>query len=181
MNSTNKINVLVIPDLFPKFKGDVQGIFVLDYLTSTSSYCNNNVLFGRLTSDKKGTSIVNNDDYDLYRFSMSSKKVPFYLKPFYYFFAYTVHFLDMSVFSHFMKCGIFTYKCEKSFKFTTPEFCENNNAHTVENICFTLFPFAVTRFPPIMLTSLITGRYSLYTESPRKHEAYQVLCFIHAP
>lgn len=84
MNSTNKINVLVIPDLFPKFKGDVQGIFVLDYLTSTSPYCNNIVLFGRLTFDIKGTSIVKNDDYDLYRFSMSSKKVPFYLKPFYY-------------------------------------------------------------------------------------------------
>lgn len=84
MNSTNKINVLVIPDLFPKFKGDVQGIFVLDYLSSTSPYCNNTVLFGRLTSDKKGTSFVKNDDYDLYRFSMSSKKVPFYLKPFYY-------------------------------------------------------------------------------------------------
>ena len=84
MNSTNKINVLVIPDLFPKFKGDVQGIFVLDYLTSTSPYCNNTVMFGRLTSNKKGTSFVNNDDYDLYRFSMSSKKVPFYLKPFYY-------------------------------------------------------------------------------------------------
>ncbi len=84
MNSTNKINVLVIPDLFPKFKGDVQGIFVLDYLTSTSLYCNNTALFGRLTSDKKGTSIDKNEKYELYRFSMSSKKVPFYLKPFYY-------------------------------------------------------------------------------------------------
>ena len=84
MNSTNKINVLVIPDLFPKFKGDVQGIFVLDYLTSTAPFCNNTVLFGRLTSDKKGTSIEKNNLYDLYRFSVSSKKVPFYLKPLYY-------------------------------------------------------------------------------------------------
>lgn len=84
MNLTNKINVLVIPDLFPKFKGDVQGIFVLDYLTSTAPFCNNTVLFGRLTSDKKGTSIEKNNLYDLYRFSMSSKKVPFYLKPIYY-------------------------------------------------------------------------------------------------
>lgn len=84
MNSTNKINVLVIPDLFPKFKGDVQGIFVLDYLTSTAPFCNNTVLFGRLTSDKKGTSIEKNNLYALYRFSMSSKKVPFYFKPMYY-------------------------------------------------------------------------------------------------
>ena len=86
MNLTNKINVLVIPDLFPKFKGDVQGIFVLDYLTSTAPFCNNTVLFGRLTSDKNGTSIEKNNLYDLYRFSMSSKKVPFYFKPLYYLF-----------------------------------------------------------------------------------------------
>lgn len=84
MNINRKINVLVIPDLFPKFEGDVQGIFILDYLTSTNARCNNTVLFGRLTSDKKGLSIEKNDHYQLYRFSISSKKVPSFLKPFYY-------------------------------------------------------------------------------------------------
>jgi glycosyltransferase involved in cell wall biosynthesis len=84
LNPQKKINVLVIPDLFPKFMGDVQGIFILDYLSSTKKECNNTVLFGRLTSEKKGVTFEQNEVYSLYRFSVSSKKVPFYLKPFYY-------------------------------------------------------------------------------------------------
>jgi glycosyltransferase involved in cell wall biosynthesis len=84
VNSERKINVLVIPDLFPKFKGDVQGIFILDYLTSTKKHCNNTVLFGRLTSGNKGLTVEENEDYKLYRFSVASKKIPFYLKPFFY-------------------------------------------------------------------------------------------------
>lgn len=84
MNPSKKINVLVIPDLFPKFENDVQGIFVLDYLSATKPYCNNTVLFGRLTSSSKGYFIEKKEDYELHRFSVSSKKIPFYLKPFYY-------------------------------------------------------------------------------------------------
>ncbi len=82
--SNQKINVLVIPDLFPKFKGDVQGIFVLDYLTSTHPYCNNTVLFGRLVADKKDMAPEQADAYTLHRFAVSDKKVPFYLKPWFY-------------------------------------------------------------------------------------------------
>lgn len=84
MNSEKKINVLIIPDLFPKFENDVQGIFILDYLSSTTPYCNNAVLFGRLTSSPKSHVIEQKEHYSLHRFSVSSKKVPFYLKPFYY-------------------------------------------------------------------------------------------------
>ena len=84
MNPEKKINVLVIPDLFPKFKGDVQGIFILDYLTSTSTQCNNTVLFGRLTSEKKGVTIEKQENYASYRFAVSSKKISFFLKPFFY-------------------------------------------------------------------------------------------------
>lgn len=84
MKDQKKINVLVIPDLFPEYKGDVKGIFLLDYLTSTSDQCNNTVLFGRLTSDKKGVSIEKEEKYTTYRFALSSKKIAFFLKPFYY-------------------------------------------------------------------------------------------------
>jgi glycosyltransferase involved in cell wall biosynthesis len=84
LNLRKKINVLVVPDLFPKFKGDVQGIFLLDYLSSTKKECNNTVLFGRLVSEKKGVVMEQYEAYNLFRFSVSSKKVPFYLKPFYY-------------------------------------------------------------------------------------------------
>ncbi|MBI3518176.1 MAG: glycosyltransferase [Bacteroidetes bacterium] len=82
--SDTKINVLVIPDLFPKFKGDVQGIFILDYLSATHPYCHNTVLFGRLTAEQKGVTVEKNDTHTLYRFSVAGKKVPFYLKPWYY-------------------------------------------------------------------------------------------------
>ncbi|MDX2173154.1 MAG: glycosyltransferase family 4 protein [Bacteroidota bacterium] len=82
--SKQKINVLVIPDLFPKFKGDVQGIFVIDYLASTQTQCNNTVLFGRVYGEKKGLLIEKLLNYELYRYVLSSKKIKFLLKPFYY-------------------------------------------------------------------------------------------------
>ncbi len=72
--------------MFPKFKGDVQGIFILDYLTSTQNTCNNTVLFGRLSSEKKGLIIEKNINYDVYRFALSSKKIKSYLKPIFYIF-----------------------------------------------------------------------------------------------
>ena len=82
--SKQRINVLVIPDLFPKFKGDMQGIFILDYLTSTRNICNNTVLFGRLISEKKGLSIEEQENCKIYRYALSSKKIKSFLKPFYY-------------------------------------------------------------------------------------------------
>ena len=79
MNTDKKINLLVIPDLFPKFEGDVQGIFILDYLKSVAVYCNTNVLFLRL-SGKKGLHTDANNDATIHRYFVSSKKIPAYLK-----------------------------------------------------------------------------------------------------
>ena len=84
MTHQKKINVLVIPDLFPKYRGDLQGIFIVDYLTSTSKQCNNTVLFGRLTAEKKGVQIENEKNYTIHKFSVSSKKIASFLKPFFY-------------------------------------------------------------------------------------------------
>ncbi len=83
MDSNKKIKLLVIPDLFPKFEGDVQGIFILDYLKSVKDYCITNVLFIRLVG-KKGLTVDVNDDYTTYRYCISSKKTPVFLKPFAY-------------------------------------------------------------------------------------------------
>ncbi len=80
MNKEKKINVLVIPDLFPKFDGDVQGIFILDYLKAVQTYCNINVLFLRLVG-KQGLYIENTDTATVYRYCVSSKKIPGLLKP----------------------------------------------------------------------------------------------------
>ena len=74
---------MVIPDLFPKFEGDVQGIFILDYLKSVKDYCTTNVLFLRLVG-KKGLTVDANDNYTTYRYCVSSKKIPAFLKPFAY-------------------------------------------------------------------------------------------------
>ena len=83
MNPNKKIKLLVIPDLFPKFEGDVQGIFILDYLKSVKEYCTTNVLFLRLAG-KKGLNIQNNESATIYRYCISSKKIPIFLKPFAY-------------------------------------------------------------------------------------------------
>ena len=40
-----KIKLLVLPTLFPKFKGDISGIFILDYIECVKPYCDITVLF----------------------------------------------------------------------------------------------------------------------------------------
>lgn len=84
MRPAKKINVLVIPELFPKFDGDVQGVFILDYLKATAGTCVNTVLFGRLRTNHKGVIVEKKEDAFIYRFSISSKKHPNFLKPFLY-------------------------------------------------------------------------------------------------
>lgn len=74
MEAARKINVLVIPDLFPKYDGDVQGIFLLDYLKSTAPYCNNQVLFVRVHGETKGLQISDEEGTKVYRYNVSAKK-----------------------------------------------------------------------------------------------------------
>ncbi len=83
MGEEKKINLLVIPDLFPKFEGDVQGIFILDYLTCVKDYCTTNVLFMRLVG-KKGLHTQTTEDATIHRYCVSSSKIPALLKPFAY-------------------------------------------------------------------------------------------------
>ena len=83
MNPNKKINLLVIPDLFPKFEGDIQGIFLLDYIKSVKEYCKTDVLFMRLVG-KKGLHTETTVDATIHRYCVSSKKTPFFLKPFAY-------------------------------------------------------------------------------------------------
>jgi glycosyltransferase involved in cell wall biosynthesis len=80
VNPGKKINLLVIPDLFPKFEGDVQGIFLLDYVNCVKEYCNTSVLFMRLTG-KKGLHTQTTNNATINRYCVSSKKIPFFLKP----------------------------------------------------------------------------------------------------
>ncbi len=55
MNKKEQIKLLVIPELFPYFKGDWRGVFILDYIKSVRKYIDAvQVLFVKLTADKKG-------------------------------------------------------------------------------------------------------------------------------
>lgn len=84
MPDQKKINVLVIPDLFPKFSGDLQGIFLLDYLKCTEPYCNNTVFSLKIRGTKQGMVIEQNGETKIYRYSVSENRVVAFLKPFYY-------------------------------------------------------------------------------------------------
>lgn len=84
MTGNEKINLLVIPDLFPKYKGDVQGVFIIDYLKSVKNYCDIKVLFLRIQSEKKGLSEKKTDYADITSYAFSEKKIWPILKPIYY-------------------------------------------------------------------------------------------------
>lgn len=98
-----KINLLTIPDLFPKHEGDVQGIFILDYLKAVEPYCINTVLFAKPNGLKKGLYIENLTGSTVYRYSISGKKITAFLKPFAYlklfFSAYrvSIHIKDIDI------------------------------------------------------------------------------------
>jgi L-malate glycosyltransferase len=85
LSGRKKINLLVIPDLFPRHKGDVQGIFVLDYLACVEPYCQINVLSVKVRGQEKGLQVEQRGGYTLHRYCLSDKRTPAYLKPFYYF------------------------------------------------------------------------------------------------
>lgn len=74
MNPARKINLLVIPDLFPKFEGDVQGIFLLDYLRASEPFCNNRVLFVRAHGAPAGLQVNQEQSALVYRYNISGKK-----------------------------------------------------------------------------------------------------------
>lgn len=84
MSAHDKINLLVIPDLFPKAKDDVQGIFVLDYLKAVEPFCRVTVLFVRVSGLPKGLTIETSGNITIYRYGLASGKVSKLLKPFYY-------------------------------------------------------------------------------------------------
>lgn len=84
LHNNSKINVLVIPDLFPKFEGDLQGIFILDYLKATAPFCTNTVLFLKLHGSKKGVLNETIHSANVFKIFQSSSKSSLFLKPFYY-------------------------------------------------------------------------------------------------
>jgi glycosyltransferase involved in cell wall biosynthesis len=84
LNRPEKINLLVVPDLFPKFEGDVQGIFLLDYLACTKPFCDNSVLFVRAQGEPRGLEVNEEANARVYRYNVSDKRSRGVLKLFNY-------------------------------------------------------------------------------------------------
>jgi glycosyltransferase involved in cell wall biosynthesis len=85
LEQQKKINVLVIPDLFPEDETDMRGVFVLDYLKASEMYCNNTVLVLKLSGKQKGLTTDTYSGSKIVRLALSDKKIKPFLKPFYYF------------------------------------------------------------------------------------------------
>ena len=80
----HKINVLILPDLFPKNEKDWVGIFVVDYVKSIVSKCIPTVFYSRLIGDKNQLISEKFDNvFDVYRWSYKTN-LQSILKPFYY-------------------------------------------------------------------------------------------------
>lgn len=81
---SQKQNILVLPDLFPKDEGDWLGVFVVDYIKAILPHANPWVFYSRLTGanqDIKKDSFGNS--FDVYRWNFKPRMSPF-LKPFFY-------------------------------------------------------------------------------------------------
>lgn len=82
--TTKKLNVLVLPDLFPKDEKDWVGIFVVDYINAILSDCKPWVFYSRLVgvnSTIKETDFSN--QFKVYRWNYK-QQINAFLKPLYY-------------------------------------------------------------------------------------------------
>ncbi len=78
---TNKrINLLVLPDMFPRYEGDIYGIFLLDYLKAVESYCNISVLFLQISGERPGLTCEQKQNMTIYRYTISTIKNASHLK-----------------------------------------------------------------------------------------------------
>jgi glycosyltransferase involved in cell wall biosynthesis len=81
---SQKLNVLVLPDLFPKNENDWVGVFVVDYIKSVIPNCIPLVFYSRLVGDNQDIKQeVFGNDFDVFRWSYK-KQVSSLLKPLYY-------------------------------------------------------------------------------------------------
>jgi glycosyltransferase involved in cell wall biosynthesis len=74
LSKNTNIKLLVIPELFPYFKGDWRGVFILDYIKSVlKSVETLNVLFVKLVGDKKGVFTEKWENYQVKRIYCTDK------------------------------------------------------------------------------------------------------------
>jgi hypothetical protein len=79
-----QLNVLVLPDLFPKDENDWVGVFVVDYVKSIIPSCVPSVFYSRLVGENRRVSSEKfANSFQVHRWSYQSRIISI-LKPFYY-------------------------------------------------------------------------------------------------
>jgi len=82
--TTKKLNVLILPDLFPKDEKDWVGIFVVDYINAILPTCNPWVFYSRLVGANSTIKEADfSNQFKVYRWSYK-QQIKAVLKPFYY-------------------------------------------------------------------------------------------------
>ncbi len=68
-------HLVVLPGMFPRYPGDIYGIFVYDYLTAVRSRYNISVVAGQLKGDKKHR-VEHREEMAIHQFSIVSRFCP---------------------------------------------------------------------------------------------------------
>ena len=81
---TQKLNVLILPDLFPRNENDWVGVFVVDYIKSIIPHCIPWVFYSRLIGENQTAKKEQfSKSFDVYRWNYK-KQINALLKPIYY-------------------------------------------------------------------------------------------------
>lgn len=79
-----KLDLLVLPILFPRGPGDMLGIFVVDYLTAVAPWCNVTVLDLRIAGPARGPTEERMGEARVLRCALSRERPPAVLEPLLY-------------------------------------------------------------------------------------------------
>jgi glycosyltransferase involved in cell wall biosynthesis len=77
---------MVLPDLFPRFKNDIHGIFILDYIRCVENSYNILVYYNRLSGNEKGYLQEDINGTRLIKSTLFDNNVPNFLRPLLYLF-----------------------------------------------------------------------------------------------
>lgn len=84
MTDSQKINVLILPDLFPNNETDWVGVFVVDYVTSVLPNCKPWVFYSRLVGENQDVKQeVFSNKFDVFRWNYK-KNINSIIKPIFY-------------------------------------------------------------------------------------------------
>lgn len=75
-----KKHLLVLPGMYPRYPGDIFGVFVLDYISTVLPYYEVSVVAGRVVGYKETFTPDEKDPWPTYRFDITNRKIPRIIK-----------------------------------------------------------------------------------------------------